>query len=38
MYDPPADLEPKYDRNKNLIGGTGGFLVHPRLRPKTIDG
>ena len=39
MYDPPAELtEPKYDLNKTLVAGTGGYFVHPNLRPKTRDG
>ena len=37
MFDPPANLEPLYNLNKTLVEGTGGLLVHPRLRPKTID-
>ena len=39
MYDPPAELsEPKYDANKTLVAGTGGYFVHPSLQPKSRDG
>ena len=33
MYDPPGNKEPQYDKSKMLIEGTGGYLVHPKLRP-----